>query len=115
MTLKMFVTIIIVHICEWAVIVGHETENSDLNCDLDTANKYSRENNRWEEYLDNIKKASNDYVACNVEAIPRLTPILILTHKAKAHNLYCSCSSSCLCVSINIGVSLRISWRQSPG
>jgi len=68
MTLKMFVTIIIMHICEWAVIVGHESDKSDLNCDLETANKYSRENNRWVEYQDNIKKAANDYVACNVEA-----------------------------------------------
>ena len=68
MTLKMFVTIIIMHIFEWAVIVGHEPENSDINCDLETANKYSKENNRWEEYLDNVEKAASDYVACNVEA-----------------------------------------------
>jgi len=67
MTLKMFVTIIIMHIFEWAVIVGHEPENSDINCDLETANKYSKENNRWEEYLDNVEKAASDYVACNVE------------------------------------------------
>jgi len=68
MTLKMFVTIIIMHIFEWAVIAGHEPENSDINCDLETANKYSKENNRWGEYLDNVEKAASDNVACNVEA-----------------------------------------------
>ena len=28
----------------------------------------SKENNRWEEYLENISKAASDYVTCKVES-----------------------------------------------
>jgi len=46
----------------------HETEALEhTECDLETTNKYVKENNRWQEYLDNVSKAASDYVSCNRE------------------------------------------------
>ena len=62
-TLKMLM-IMMIQLRDWA----EAHEHSDSECDLETDNKYSKENNRWEEYLENISKAARDYVPCTVEA-----------------------------------------------
>ena len=64
-TLKV-VLMMIFHPCEWTEALGHQPIDSD--CDLESANKYSKENNRWEEYLENISKAASDYVTCKIES-----------------------------------------------
>jgi len=56
--------IMMIQLRDW--VEAHE--HSDSECDLETDNKYSKENNRWEEYLENISKAARDYVPCSVEA-----------------------------------------------
>lgn len=61
-TLKM---LLILQLCEWAAAFGHQPIS---DCDLKTVNKYSKENNRWEEYLENISKAASDHVSCKVES-----------------------------------------------
>lgn len=64
-TLKV-VLMMIFHPCEWTEALGHQPIDSD--CDLESANKYSKENNRWEEYLENNSKAASDYVTCKIES-----------------------------------------------
>lgn len=64
-TLKVFLMIIF-HPCEWTEAIGHQPVDNE--CDLETANKYSKENNRWEEYLENISKAASDFVTCKLES-----------------------------------------------
>lgn len=53
----------ILQLCVWA----EAHEHSDSDCELETVNKYSKENNRWEEYLENISKAVSEYVPCKVD------------------------------------------------
>lgn len=57
-------------ICVLTVVFGHKPVDSAIDCDFETAktaNKYSKENNRWSEYLELIKKAGSDYVGCKSE------------------------------------------------
>jgi len=68
-TLKMLVRItILLFICECSVIFGYDSNESEIDCDFKTANKYSKENNRWEEYLQHINKAARNYVSCKAES-----------------------------------------------
>jgi len=64
-TLQVFLMMIF-HPCEWTEALGHQPTDND--CDLESANKYSKENNRWEEYLENISKAASDYITCKLES-----------------------------------------------
>jgi len=63
MTLKM----LIMQICLLTMVFGHKPVDSAIDCDFETANKYSKENNRWSEYLEHINKAGSDYVSCKSE------------------------------------------------
>jgi len=65
MTLKMLV---IIQISVLTMVFGHKPVDSALDCDFEAGNKYSKENNRWSEYIEEITKAKSDYVRCKAES-----------------------------------------------
>jgi len=60
--------LIMITVIQLLCMMAKAHEHIDSECDIEPYNKYSKENNRWEEYLDSISKATLDYEPCPVES-----------------------------------------------
>jgi len=63
--------IVINQLCYWPLKVGvkgDEENCDDLYHDSVNKNKYSKENNAWYEFVENISKAENEYTQCENQA-----------------------------------------------
>jgi len=66
MTLMMILLIVIV--IQQLCIIAEAHEHINSECDIGPSNKYSKENNRWQEYLKSVSEANRDYEPCSAES-----------------------------------------------